>query len=140
MKGTKKFASELDFLNYIAKINLWAMDTSKVSALVENELARISNPKAVALIRSLLVTPRCEQRPWDYGAPKETYPCWIIAEHRFSNTGFVYCEFGFGPRCPWGLLWLSGDYLNMGMDSNWYSSLENLAKDSRAWEDSTLPA
>jgi hypothetical protein len=108
---------------------------SKVSELVEAELAQISTPSTIALIRRLLVPPRCEQRPWDYGEPNETFPCWIVADHAPSNTGFAYCEHGFGPRCPWGLLWLSGDHLNMGMDSSWYTSLEDVVRDSCAWEE-----
>jgi hypothetical protein len=108
---------------------------SDVSALVERELIGITNPDTVALIRRLLVPPRCEQRPWDYGEPNETFPCWIVAEHPSSNTAFAYCQFGFGPRSPWGLLWLSGEHLNMGMDSSWFASLEDVIKDSYAWEE-----
>ncbi len=111
-----------------------AMKASQVSALVEVELTRISSPSTVALIRRLLVPPHCEQRPWDYGESGERYPCWIVAEHPSSNTAFAYCEHGFGPKCPWGLLWLSGEHLNMGMDSSWFTSLEDVVKDSYAWE------
>jgi hypothetical protein len=111
------------------------MTASKVSELVEKELAQISSQNLVALIRRLLVPPRCEPRPWDYGAPDETYPCWIVGEHSPSNTAFAYCESGFGPRCPWGLLGISGEYLNMGMDSSWYTSLEDVVRDSCAVEE-----
>jgi hypothetical protein len=111
------------------------MTASQVSELVERELALTSSPEVVALIRRLLVTPRCEQRPWDYGAPNDTYPCWIFAEHPSSNTCYAYCEYGFGPQCPWGLLGLSGEHLNMGMDSGWFTSLEDLVKDSWAAEE-----
>lgn len=111
------------------------MTASEVQTSVEAELARISEPSTVALIRSLLVQPRCEQRPWDYGEPGQTYPCWIVAEHPASNTAFAYCEHGFGPRCPWGLLACSGEFLNMGMDSSWFSSLEDCVRDSFAWPD-----
>ncbi len=37
-----------------------------------------------------------------------------------SNTGIAYCEFGFGPRNPWGLVFLSRG--SIGMDSAWYES------------------
>lgn len=110
-----------------------ALDASKVSALVEEQLARVADPQAVGLIRGLLVPPRCELRPWDYGAPGEKYPCWIVAEHRQSSTGIVYCEHGFGPKCPWGLLWISGEHLSMGMDSGWYDSLADAVRESFAW-------
>src|SRR6185437_5067450 len=99
------------------------LSASTVSALVEKEIARVSSSEAAALIRSLLVPPRCEDRPWDYDEPGEKYPCWIVAEHPASRTGIGYCEKGFGPKCPWGLLWLS-EHLNMGADYSWFSSLE----------------
>ena len=110
---------------------------SQISALIELELNRISNPKTAKLIRRLLIPPHCEQRPWDYGAPNETFPCWIIGEHPPSNTAFAYCEHGFGPRCPWGLLHRSGKYMGMGMDSGWYTSLEGAVRESFAWEESS---
>jgi hypothetical protein len=110
-----------------------ALSASEVSALVEEQLARLTNPQVVRLIRSLLVPPRCELRPWDYGAPDTHYPCWIVAEHAASKTGFAYCEEGFGPGSPWGLLWISGEHLNMGMDCGWFDSLEDAVRDSFAW-------
>ena len=113
-----------------------AISVSEVAALVEAQVAGVADPKAIALIRSLLVRPRCELRPWDYGAPGTEYPCWIVAEHVASQTGIAYCEQGFGPRCPWGLLWLSGEHLSMGMDCSWFSSLEDAVRDSFAWPDS----
>jgi hypothetical protein len=60
-------------------------------------------------------------RPWDYGRPGEAFPCWLVPEHQASNTGIAYCEQGFGPRCPWGLLFLEGtEHMSMGMDSAWF--------------------
>ena len=112
------------------------LTTANVSAMVETELSRISCPQTAALIRSLLVPPRCELRPWDYGLPDASYPCWIVAEHVPSKSAIAYCEEGFGPKLPWGLLWSSGDRLNMGMDCGWFASLEDAAKDSFAWPES----
>ena len=109
------------------------MTVYDISILVESELARIVEPSTVALIRSLLVPPRCEQRPWDYGVPDTTYPCWIIAEHPESNTCVSYCEHGFGPESPWGLLFICGKYMSMGMDCGWFSTLEAAVRDSMAW-------
>ena len=113
-----------------------SLSASDVTALVEAQLAGVGDPKVVALIRSLIVPPRCELRPWDYGPPGTQYPCWIVAVHAPSQTGFAYCEQGFGPRCPWGLLWLSGEHLNMGMDCSWYDSLEAAIRESFAWPNS----
>ncbi len=43
-------------------------------------------------------------------------------EHPFTGTAVVYCGQGFGPRCPWGLVFLNGDEqrLSIGMDSGWF--------------------
>jgi hypothetical protein len=92
------------------------VDAAAVEALVDAELARIGLPALLARARELRVPARQEARPWDYGPPDE-YTCWIVLEHAASNTGIGYCPEGFGPRCPWGLLWLSG-HTNMGMDSS----------------------
>jgi hypothetical protein len=91
-----------------------------ITALVEAELAQITRPELAARIRALLVAPRCEERPWDYGAIEQTYPCWIIAEHPESDTAFAYCAHGFGPGSPWGLLAISGPHDTMGMDAGWF--------------------
>ena len=115
------------------------MQAPDIEALVARQLASISQPELVGCLRSLLVQPRCEQRPWDYGAPGQTYPCWIVTEHQPSNTGIAFCESGFGPSYPWGLLFLQGPYLSMGMDSQWFVSLEEAFRDSMAWEGENPP-
>ena len=99
-----------------------------IDALVAEQIARISQPDLVQAIRRLLVPARCEHRPWDYGARHQTYPCWVVVEHRPSNTAIAYSEWGFGPSSPWGLLFLSGPHLSMGMDSQWFVSLEEIGR------------
>lgn len=96
-----------------------------VEQLVDDELGRIEDKLLVAAMRSLLVSPRCEDRPWDYGVERQTYPCWIVLEHEPTNTAIAYCDQGFGPSAPWGLLFLTGDHLNMGMDAGWYAMLQD---------------
>lgn len=115
------------------------MQVADVEKLVAQEISRISQRDLVEVIRRALVPPRCEPRPWDYGAPGQTYPCWIVAEDKPSNTAFVFCELGFGASYAWSLLSLRGDYLNMGMDSQWFVSLEEAFRDSRAWEGENPP-
>jgi len=117
-----------------------ALTAAEVSALVEAQLAQVTDSQAAALMRGLFVTPRCEDRPWDYGDPGTTYPCWIVLEHPPSGTGIAYCEHGFGPKCPWGLLWISGKHPSMGMDCGWYDSLEKAVRESMAWPDDPEPA
>jgi len=91
-----------------------------VTDLLERELATLRDRRVIDHIRSLLVRPKVQPRAWNYGQPGETYPCWIVLEHPASNTGIAYCEHGFGPAFPWGLLFLEGEHLSMGMDSGWF--------------------
>jgi hypothetical protein len=71
--------------------------------------------------------------PWDHGEPGDTYSCWSVLEHHASNTAIAYCEQGFGPTYPWGLLFIR-DHLSMGMDSQWFTSLEDAVRESMAWD------
>lgn len=105
-----------------------------VAEAVEAEINRISQPELVACIRQHLVPVRCEQSEWDYGDPGLTHPCWIFAEHAASNIAFAYCEQGFGPRDPWGLLSIRGKHLSMGMDGGWFARLDDLFRESSAWD------
>jgi hypothetical protein len=108
------------------------MDATDIAQLVRSELDRIADHRLVDAIAPLLVAPHLEDRDWDYGPANQTYPCWIVLEHPSSNTGIAYCSEGFGPQYPWGLLFLKGEHLNMGMDSGWYASLEDAFRESMA--------
>jgi hypothetical protein len=112
--------------------------SAHIEELVARELSTITQPELVALIKSLRVSPRKEDRPWDYGAPGQTYPCWIVLDHSASNTAVAYCAEGFGPRCPWGLLFIK-DHPSIGMDSSWFVSLEDAVRNCMAWEGEDPP-
>ncbi len=105
-------------------------EVDRILGLIDAELAKIDDRDLVERIRELLVTPQPVSREWDYGAPSQTYVCWTVLEHPASNTGVAYCESGFGPSHPWGLVWLSGPYMSMGMDSGWYPNLEDAVRES----------
>jgi hypothetical protein len=105
---------------------------AQVAQLVEQQMRSIAQPDLVALARSL-IQPRLEARQRDYGAPNQEFPCWLVLEHPPSNTGIAYCAEGFGPSNPWGLLFLSGEHLSMGMDSAWFTSLEDALRNCAAW-------
>lgn len=115
------------------------LNAREMAALLEQQFAAITQRDLIEALRPLLVTPRCEHRDWDYGTEGQTYPCWIVAEHPDSGTALAYCEEGFGPSYPWGLLFLSGEYMSMGMDSQWFVSLEQCFRGSRAWEGENPP-
>jgi hypothetical protein len=98
-----------------------AITATLLSGLVELELAALDDHRVITHIRILLRTPEAQMRAWDYGNPGDAYPCWVVLAHRLSNTGIAYCESGFGPRSPWGLLSLEGTHhMSMGMDSGWF--------------------
>jgi len=115
-----------------ATMNTSELNADTVARLVESEIQRFSAPQRASLVRKLLIAPRCELRPWDYGEQEVKYPCWIIAEHRPSNTAIAYCAVGFGPSAPWGILWLEGGPQSMGEDSGWFPTLEEAVMDSCA--------
>ena len=109
------------------------MNSSQVRTLVEAALSQIEDERLRERISQLLVPPHCELREWDYGEGDQEFPCWIILEHQPSNTCIAYCEEGFGPASPWGLLFISGAHLNMGMDSGWFMRFEDAFRQSMAW-------
>lgn len=97
-----------------------AVTPAEITAQLDSEFSALGGHRRVVdHVRSLLVPPRREMRAWDYG-PVDEYPCWLILEHESSGTGIAYCEFGFGPGHPWGLIGLDAE-ASMGMDSGWYS-------------------
>jgi hypothetical protein len=97
-----------------------SVTAASVIALVEAELSALNNSRVIDHIRGLLVPPELQMRAWDYGSPGEAYPCWLVLADPSSNTGIAYCESGFGPTMPWGLLFLRGKRTSMGMDSGWF--------------------
>ncbi|MGE0116279.1 MAG: hypothetical protein AB7T07_15515 [Steroidobacteraceae bacterium] len=113
-------------------------DQEAIQALVVREIERIEQPELASLARSLRVSPRLEDRPWDYGADGQTYPCWITFAHQPSNTAIAYCSDGFGPNCPWGLLFLT-EPRSMGMDSQWFASVEDTLRNCPAWKGDEPP-
>jgi hypothetical protein len=104
-----------------------------IQRLVETELARIQDQRVRDALQSLLVTPELHQRNWEYGKEGEHYPCWTIAVHAPTQTALVFSDYGFGPRMPWGLVWMNDRWF--GMDSGWFPTLEEAFRDSMGWED-----
>jgi hypothetical protein len=115
------------------------VDRQTVAELMERELAAIHDAAVSDLVRRLRVEPYPVERDWDYGAPGERYACWTVLEHRPSNTGVAYCDAGFGPVHPWGLVFLSGPHMSIGMDSGWFATLEGAVRESMAWDGDNPP-
>lgn len=80
----------------------------RVGAMVGRELTQLSDSGVVAHIQALRDQPTVTIRRWNYGRD-ERYRCWTVLRHPASDTGIAYCEHGFGPRSPWGLVLLQGD-------------------------------
>lgn len=87
-----------------------------ITTAIRDELSAVTDPLVRQHIEKLLVEPKPVMRAWDYGAQGEAFLCWTVFEDR--GIGIAYCEQGFGPRRPWGLVFLDGG--SIGMDSGWY--------------------
>lgn len=101
-------------------------DTPPLRTLIETELTRLGDDRIASHVRSLLVEPAEVLRAWDYGEPGEKFVTWtVLSDQARSNTGIAYCDQGFGPRSPWGLVFLGDDGAepaSIGMDSQWFST------------------
>jgi hypothetical protein len=115
------------------------MHASDISSLVEAEIGRIVQSELVEVIRNHLVEPRMELRDWDYGEDSEQFECWIVCEDWQSNNAIAYCDQGFGPTYPWGVLSLKGEQLSMGPDGGWFATFEDAARCSGMWTGDNPP-
>lgn len=113
------------------------LDADRVDLLVKAQLQSIEQADCRALLERYLISPRQQIRNWDYGAEGERYPCWLVAELGTTKTGISYCEHGFGPSCPWGLVWVDDEWF--GMDCCWYPRMEDAFRESMAWDGENPP-
>ena len=91
-----------------------------INGLIERELSSVSDARVRDHILKCLIEPKPIVRDWDYGAEGEAYTCWTVLEEDNSNVAIAYCEKGFGPGSPWGLVAKSGSRMSIGMDAAWY--------------------
>lgn len=104
-----------------------AIDADILKSQIEQELDRVPDQRIIAHIRTALVEPKIAMREWDYGQPGEQFPCWIVLiDSARPDNGIAYCEHGFGPKRPWGLIWTRPapglGQMSMGMDSEWFET------------------
>src|SRR5688572_23939039 len=98
------------------------IDGETLKGLIEEELANVSDPRVVAHIRGILVPPYVLLHDWDYGERGQQYPCWMVLEDPETGAKIAYCEYGFGPDNPWGLVGPdSRPRPSIGMDCAWYT-------------------
>lgn len=110
-------------------------DEESIARILRAQLGEISDSSIRGQIDRLLIPPRRERRAWDYGSEGEAFSCWFVLVHEESNTGIVYCDQGFGPGCPWGLMFLTGTHLSIGPDASWYPSFVDAFVDSMAYSE-----
>jgi hypothetical protein len=109
----------------------------RIETLVAREIAAIDDAIVRVALEHWLVSPRRVLRDWDY-ADDVQHECWVIAEDPASKTSIAFCEYGFGPVCPWGLLNTDSEFNEMGPDSAWYSRLEDAFRQSMMWDGENL--
>lgn len=110
------------------------MAPEDVAALVREDLGDLADPRVLAHLSSLLVIP--PQRiilGWDYGKPGEQFPGFLVLDHAASGTGIAYCQHGFGPQNPWGLIFTHRESPpSIGMDDGWYPRFLDAYFESKA--------
>ncbi|HWZ58101.1 MAG TPA: hypothetical protein VNW46_03920 [Gemmatimonadaceae bacterium] len=113
-------------------------DSAHIQALVDAQLALMTDGARRDALTRLLVPPHAQERAWDYGAPGERYPYWVVAEAPERGMILVYSDRGFGPEMPWGFLFTDApDFATLGMDSQWGWYLEEAFVNSGLWEGET---
>ena len=116
------------------------MDAAKLARLFEIEMASIQQAELRQSVADRVVAlPVARPVKWDYGEAGQTFECWYLCEDAETNTAIVYCEQGFGPREPWGLINLEGPHATMGMDSQWFRNLEDAARNAAFWDGENPP-
>lgn len=106
-----------------------------IARLIAGELSVLSDDSVKQAVLHGLVDPRPIPLDWDYGTLGQQFEGWVVFDHEAeSDTLIVYCEHGFGPRSPWGLVFATPHQGNrsMGMDSGWFRSFMEAFWDSHA--------
>lgn len=105
-----------------------------ITTIVSTQRAALRDPAASAAFARLSVPPYASLRRWNYGGPDDKFSCWIVAESARQNLAVAYCDQGFGPMHPWGVVLLRGDdfQMSLGMDSDWFGTLEEVLTQSWA--------
>lgn len=109
------------------------IERNTIENLIEAELADISNKLVLKHVKSLLVRPEPIPMKWDYGPGDQHYSCWIVLMETSVRLGIAYCNEGFGPKCPWGLVTPEPN-VSMGMDCAWFPTFMEAYIDGPATE------
>jgi len=95
--------------------------------ILREEIEKISSPRQIAFLDSILIEPYHTRLAWEYGKGEE-FVAWVFADLRERDVVAQYCRGGHGARgSPWGINFRSDK--NFGQDNGWYSSLKHLIED-----------
>lgn len=109
------------------------MTPADVVALVRDDMRALHDARVVEHVTSLLVAPpRPLRLAWPYGAAGEEFEGFLVLDHPRSGTGIVYCQQGFGPANPWGLVFTDRGPLSTGMSDGWYARFLDAYFESKA--------
>lgn len=112
------------------------MTAADVEALVRYDIRTLSDARVATHLASLLVaSPRPLHLGWVYGAVGEAFDGFLVLDHSRSGTGIVYCQQGFGPENPWGLVFTDRGPLSTGTSDGWYPRLLDAYFESKASTD-----
>jgi len=103
----------------------------EIRKLVNAELAKVIDPSRRAAIQAILVLPQILHLEWNYGNQGERFECWLVGLS-IRGERLVYCDAGFGPTYPWGVL--DADDQSLGRDDQWHLGLEHDAIGARILE------
>jgi hypothetical protein len=98
---------------------------SDILNLIEVELTKVREISRRENLRTVLVPLQMLSLKWEYGKPDERFECWLVGMSSDGQKRLLYCDCGFGPTYPWGIVSNDSDWL--GMDSQWHEALEDAA-------------
>jgi hypothetical protein len=64
--------------------------TEEIVRLVETEIAAIADERKRKVLEEFLVTPQLQMREWEWSAPIEKFPCWIVADLRERDVAIAF--------------------------------------------------
>lgn len=101
--------------------------TEEFCQILRAEIEKISSPRQIAFLDSIIIEPYQTQLSWEYGNGEE-FIAWVFADLRERDVVAQYCRGGHGSRgFPWGINFRS--VKAFGQDCGWYRGLKELMED-----------
>ena len=91
-----------------------------VPAHLKHLIETLTDDRVQQHIRTYLIKPTPVLQNWEYGKSGQQFACWTVLDHKPTGHGIAYCDEGFGPKNPWGLVDPAGG--SMGMDAGWFDA------------------